>query len=222
MHNLLLTEATGKALGFWAFFWLMVVGGSIYTLPPTGLEYIHNFHFVSAYFMIFALVGGYYYRVDRVLSHHVKLSRQLSYIIPYSILIAGGSLFIETTFPVGSIAFENILVSKFYFPLFRSEILITKFFDIVFQQTFIYGILKKLKELGVSDRRAFGLFSVSFFFIHLPLVFNMRWTALYFIIPSLGAGMMFSYLILKFRYGLFYSFALHFMFYFLISLYLRL
>lgn len=210
-----------KIFAVWLFAWLSIVGGAIYLLPEARIDHPVTFHIVSIYYLIFILIGGYYYGVTRHQPHQVAFRIQFLQITLFSAALIGICLALEAGLPVEGPALNKILQSRFYFPLFRSEILITKFFDISFQQVFIVGVLLQLKKLQLSDQKSMILFSIAFFLLHLPLAASIGAQAVYFIVPSLLAGAVFSFLILKVRFGLFASFAAHFLFYFLIGLWLR-
>ncbi len=210
-----------KMLAYWVLLWLFVAGFTIYVLPEPSPDKIQNFHFISGFFLLASLVGGFFYKVNNVLSHQASFAKQAAIILLLSGFLAGVCILTGVLFPLDQALSEKIIISKFYFPLFRPQIVLTKFFDIGFQQVFVFGIIKSLKSKSLDDRLTLVLFSTSFFVIHLPLIFSMGLVAFYFIIPSLFAGLAFAYLILNYRFGLVLSFSLHFLFYVLIGLYLR-
>lgn len=210
-----------KFFTIWLFAWLGVVGGALYLLPDTTIEQPGTFHIVSIYYLVFVLIGGYFFDVTQFEPRNISFRTQFLQIVLFSIILIGICLAVESGFPVQGGALDRIFISRFYFPLFRGEILLTKFFDISFQQVFIVGVLRQLKKQQLSDQKAMIIFSAGFFLLHLPLAFSVGAQAFYFIVPSLLAGLVFSYLILKVNYGLFASFAVHFMFYFFIGIWLR-
>lgn len=210
-----------KIIAIWLLAWLLVVGGAIYLLPEARLDHSNTFHLISVYYLFCAIIGGYFYRVSESVPNQATFFSQYSGVVLFSAALIATCLMIEAGFPVGSGVLNKISLSKFFFPLFRSEILLTKFFDILFQQVFIIGVLRELKQQQLSDRKTMYLFAFGFFLLHLPLTMSIGAQAIYFILPSLFAGVVFSYLILKLRYGLFASFAMHFFFYLLVGLWLR-
>jgi hypothetical protein len=205
----------------WILFWFIVAGGPIYVLPIFIADQLHLFYITSIYFFSFALIGAYYYNITEVFPHHASFKKQLVPIFLISLFTTLACLFVSWQFPVSDVVQNKIMLSKFYFPLFNIETILTKLCDISFQQVFIYGILKKLKSQNIRNREVLTLFSVSFFIIHVPLSFSLKLYALYFIIPSCFAGIIFSYLILNYRHGFVKSFSTHLMFYFLVGLYIR-
>lgn len=142
-------------------------------------------------------------------------------ILGQSLLFIMIALLIEYYFPLSEDIQKKIFATGFHFPLFKYEVLITKFFDISFQQVMIFVILKKLKNQNLSDFLVIRYFTVAFFIIHLPLILFFKLFSFYFIIPSLFAGVIFSYLMLKYSYGLAMSFFVHYLFYFSVGIALR-
>lgn len=206
----------------WSLFWLIIAGGSIYILPRFGADHLNKFYLTSIYFFSFAIFGGYYYKITETLPHKAPFKKQLSFMIIASLILITTCLLINYNYQIKNDTYKQIITSNFYFPLFQIETLITKLCDVSFQQVFIFGILKKLKEQNQSNVKATVLFGFCFFIIHLPLFLNLNLYAFFFIIPSIFAGLIFSYLILNFRYGQSMSFSIHLLFYFLIGIYFRL
>ena len=217
----LTNSKTYSILIIWGMFWFLIAGGSIYALPEFGADQLNKFYITSTYFFSFALLGGFYYKINETLPHKAPLKNQLFFISLISLLLVGIGLSIDKIFQINYAVYEKIYSSKFYFPLFKIETLITKICDVSFQQVFIFGLLKKLKGQGQTNGRILTLFGIGFFVIHLPLFFSLKIYAFYFIIPSIFAGLIFSYLILNYRYGQSLSFAVHLLFYLLIGVYLR-
>jgi hypothetical protein len=206
----------------WSICWLAIAGGSIYVLPQFGADHLNRFYFTSIYFFSFAIIGAIYYKINETLQHKAPFKDQLVLMALASLIWITICLLVNNFFQIGSDTYNRIISSTFYFPLFQIETLVTKLCDISFQQVFIFGLLKKLKEQNQSNTKAMTLFGICFFIIHLPLFFNLNLYALYLIIPSIFAGLIFSYLILNFRYGHSMSFAVHLLFYILIGIYFRL
>jgi hypothetical protein len=204
------------------FIWLCVAGGSIYLLPRINTNLLQNSYPTGIYFLIFALISGYYYKVYEFFPHHVGYKKQLIPIITLTVFLVSFTVYFNHVFPMTPEIQQKIAQSKFFFPLFRLDTFLAKLGDITFQQVVIYGVLKRFKENGLTNKQAMGLFTIGFFLIHVPLVFSLKWYAFFFIVPSLVAGGIFSYLILYWRYGLFKSYATHLLFYLAIGLYFRL
>jgi hypothetical protein len=205
---------TLKIIINWIGAWLFIAGGSIYVLPLIGADQLHKFYITACYFLTFALLGINFFQIN--------LKSQLIFYILSALTMAVICLFIERVLPIGTMATHKIMVSKFYFPLFHYETLITKAFDVFFQQVFIWGLLQKLKKNINSHKKIIYLFSFCFFIVHIPLLISFNvFYALCFIIPSVVAGIMFSYLILSYQFGPSLSQALHLSFYLALGIYLR-
>jgi hypothetical protein len=215
-------KAICSTIVIWLIFWLSVVGGSIYVLPIIGADQYHKFYITAFYFLSFAIFGAYFYKINYPSSHCEPFSKQLIYFISAAVILIIICMTIDNMFSVNANTLQKIIYSKFYFPLFKWQTLITKICDVFFQQVLIFGFLNKLRESKLSNTTILLLFTACFFIIHIPLIFNFNILyALYFIIPSLLAGVVFSYFILNFRYGQSISFAVHLFYYLLIGLYLR-
>lgn len=210
-----------KLIFFWMAAWLAIAGGSIYVLPLFEADQYRNVAITFSYFMFFAILGSYYFKLTRGFAHQQALSKQLVFILLSTCMQFSICLIVEKLFPLNESAFNQILSSKFYFPLFSTGTLFAKLADICFQQVFIFGLVKNLKKMELSDDQTIFLFSLAFFAVHLPLVFSLKLYALYFIIPSSFAGLFFVLLILKTKNGLAFSVALHQFFYVALGLILR-
>jgi hypothetical protein len=201
--------------------WLCVSGGNIYLLPLVNPDQLQNSYLTGGYFLTAAGVAGWYYKTHIFFPHHGTFSRQFIPAAVFTLLLFALLYYLNIIFPLTPQTAEKITSSKFFFPLFRTDTFIAKLGDITFQQVVTYGVLKKLKEQNLSNREALSIFMGGFFLIHLPLVFSLKWYAFVFIVPSIGAGGLFAYLILNFRYGFFKSYAIHFLFYLAVGLYFR-
>ena len=201
--------------------WLCVTGATLFILPQPQIDLPLNFYLAALHFIFFATFATFYYKTYEIFPHHASFKKQILLVGLFSAFVFSFCLLINYFFPLSEMVVQRIATAKFYFPLFRLETCAFKFADITFQQVMIYGALKKLKEQNLSNHDALLIFGAAFFVIHIPLIYNLGWYAFYFIVPSLIAGGLFSYLILFKRYGLFKSFATHFLFYIVIGLYLR-
>lgn len=207
---------------FWCtVIWLGVAGGNIYLLPLINPDQLQNSSLTGIYFFGGAAAAAKYYRAHELFPHHGKLIHQALPAAVFTVILFVVIYYLNVNFPASTEAQKRIVESGFYFPLFRPDTFLAKFGDITFQQIVCYGVLKKLKHSGLSNKDTLAIFVTGFFLIHLPLVFSLKWYAFYFIVPSLAAGAIFGFLILNLRYGFFKSFAVHFLFYLAVGLYLR-
>lgn len=98
--------------------------------------------------------------------------------------------------------------------------LITKFFDILFQQLFILITIFILTSYFSNKLHCLIVFSLFFGLIHLFTLFShpigraLRFTAFSFL-----GGTIFGYLILFYQNGIYYSFGVHYVFYLCLALY---
>ena len=202
--------------------WLCVSGGNIYILPLFNPDQLQNSYLTGIYFLGSACAAGWYYKSYEYFPHHGKFSQQFLPAVFFTAVLFATIYYINQIFPISAEMQKHITATGFYFPLFRTDTFLAKLGDITFQQVVTYGVLKKLKEQGLSNKEALVLFTIGFFLIHLPLVFSLKWYAFVFIIPSIAAGGIFASFILYLRYGFFKSYALHFLFYLVVGLYMRL
>lgn len=205
----------------WILQWLVVAGGTFYILPFFNADQLNHVEITATYFLVSAALGVWFYRIDSVFAHHASFKKQGLIILFLFAAIFSICTTINMFFPINEGTQQQIQATKFYFPLFKYSTLLAKICDISFQQVFILGILKKLKEENLNNSQAVKVFSVAFFILHLPLMYTMKFVSLYFIVPSLIAGVIFSYLILNYRFGWVKSFAVHLGFYLFIGLYFR-
>jgi len=207
---------------FWCtVIWLGVAGGNIYLLPLINPDQLQNSSLTGIYFFGGAALAAVYYKSHELFPHHGKLMHQVLPAAFFTLLLFVVIYFLNLYFPISAETQKRIADSGFFFPLFRPDTFLAKFGDITFQQIVCYGVLKKLKASGLTNKETLAIFMLGFFLIHLPLVFSLKWYAFFFIVPSIAAGGIFGYLILNMRYGFFKSYAVHFLFYLAVGLYLR-
>lgn len=92
--------------------------------------------------------------------------------------------------------------------------LVSKTFEILFQQTCIIVLVSLLAQAGLSLLAIMFLFFLLFGASHLPLFLTGNWIwATYYIVFSALSGFIFPPLILKLSSGFIYSFIIHWLFY---------
>jgi len=89
---------------------------------------------------------------------------------------------------------------------------ISKSFNVLFQQTLILASIFTLLDMGISTFQIIVLFAAGFGIAHIIIVDHKKPYTLLVIIASFFGGGIFSYLILFFPYGFFYSYLLHWLF----------
>ena len=103
------------------------------------------------------------------------------------------------------------------YPSFFITSILSKAFEIMFQQTFFMICIYHLFGNNVSktnDMFLFGLFSM---FIHFPVLFIDSAMGKILFAVSFFAGVIFSYCITKSKKGFIYSYMIHFAFYVLLA-----
>lgn len=187
-----------------------------------GINFLETPFLVGGYYLFFGGVGlRLFFPMESV--DYFKDSR-LQFLLIFLCLILSIILVLSLRelIPLSEVRKNYLLELKLYFPLFEIPITISKFADIFFQQSLILSLVLFLKEKSNSRRVTVGLFTAIFFIIHLPLFYVFGWTALYFILPSLFAGIIFSTLMLVSTYGLLFSFLVHQLFYIALGIVMRL
>lgn len=217
-----LTPAEVKKIILWVFAWMLVTTISNLVLIRNGYTYAKSPEIITPYFLFFSAIGFYYWNLKNKLSHFAEYTQQsifIALVFALAILIC---YFIKELLPLSAEVLSKIPENKLELPQFSSNFMISKFAEIIFQQTYILALLHALKSHSDDDIKTIKIFTIFFTLIHVPLVVILGWQAFYFIIPSFFAGFIFSYLLLKYRYGLVYSFAVHTGFYIALGAYLRL
>lgn len=205
----------------WLAIWLISGGILNFFIMPYGIDYFNRYYITALYFAFCGVLGAIYYRLNSLFDHHSPARLQFFQMLILTALIFAAGITVNLYFPIGEAQIKKIQDSKLVFPLFYASTWVAKLADVAFQQIFIFALLKELRNIGLEQKKILTLFTLVFGALHLPLLFLLSWSGLYFIIPSLIAGFIFSYLILNYRNGVFYSFAVHMVFYFILGLLLR-
>lgn len=206
----------------WTLLWIAVVGSLNYLIVPLGFDYDSGYLVCTLYFLFFAGLGIYHYRVRESLSHHVPFRHQFLLSGTLTAAALAISFLVARSFPIDAQKIAAIKSSHVLFPLFNYGTWLTKLADITFQQVFIFALLKELgRETTLTKDKIVLVAGTAFALLHLPLLFMLGLYGLYFIVPSVFAGFLFTYFIMNFRRGIFYSYSLHLVFYLLLGIALR-
>ena len=206
----------------WLVYWIGVMAFYIFVLKPLGLNYADTFKIMSSYFVV-AGCGGLYFFFPREARNYFKDTKtQLALILLSMLLFFFVTISLSGVVPISQEMTNTLLEYNFYYPLFKVGTTASKLADIFFQQTLILSIVLFLKQNCSSKRVAVAIFTFIFFVLHIPLLVVFGWLGFAFIIPSLFAGAIFSTFILNSRFGLFYSFAIHELFYLALGIIFRL
>lgn len=211
-----------RVLTVWTALWLGLGVIISFALNLQNYESLKLYYITSAYYIIAACFGVYYYKVKSMLKHHDSFNKQLLLIVLLYICSFAVGIMINSYFPISEERRQQIITTRLFFPLWTVETWSIKLAEIIFQQTFIFAILHYIDRIfEYSKQKKMTAFALTFTLIHLPLLVLFGWRGLYFIVPSFFAGFIFSYLILTYRLGLFYSFLVHVAFYFAFGSLLR-
>jgi len=210
LHKIIITR--------WLVYWLSVFGVYVLILKPNGINYLNGYYYTSALFFLGGVFGLILFRFkfNKEIFLHSSFYVFLVTVI-YSFLALGYDYLYPASSELLSFTFKNNIL----FPLFNYQTIISKACDIFFQQTLIY-ILTMLLFSKIQDKLlTVKLFGLCFFILHLPLVFVFGVTGLLFIVPSIVAGLVFSFCLLQFKMGILYSYSIHFSFYLILGIILR-
>ena len=186
-----------------------------------GVEYYNSPFLTSLYYLISGLIGFFIFKIQNkkeIFNNFIKGSLVGLGIL--LILILGG-LLINHFNPLTLEQIDYYTEIKVVFPMLTPSVLISKFFDIFFQQAFIFIFCNFLYIQLRSRNKAIAYFTFCFAAIHLPLFYTHGVKGLLFILPSIPAGFIFSHLILRYKKGLIYSYSVHIAFYFAMGIFLR-
>lgn len=201
--------------------WLLIGAVVTFLLLPNGYNFSQHTPVIFSVFTLYSLVLIWHYRVRSLLDHHLSFQRQLVEIIFGVLIILLISRLFYTYAPISEKTLARLIETEAGFPFFYWSTWLAKIGDVIFQQVFIFIFLRQLTQQNLSTGFVLKWFTVSFSIIHLPLLITLGSRGLYFIAPSIVGGLVFSWLILKSRRGLVYSFLTHMMFYFVLGLYFR-
>ena len=207
-----------KIITRWLVYWLSVFGIYVLILKPNGINYLNGYYYTSALFFLGGVFGLILFRFKFKKEMFFQSSFGVfTVIFLYSFMALGFDYLYPASPELLSFTFKNNIL----FPLFNYQTIISKACDIFFQQTLIY-ILTMLLFSKIQDKSlTIKLFGLCFFILHLPLLFVFGATGLLFIVPSIVAGLVFSFCLLQFKMGILYSYAIHFSFYLFLGIILR-
>jgi hypothetical protein len=191
-----------------SFIWFSVWGIFIFYLQPQGVDYINNYLLTAIYFLlvIVALTSIFKKEMDGYIdkfSPRDLLAMVLFSIVVISIYYFLNALNINT--PLGAI--RNTLPAVFQLD---PKFIVTKAFEIMFQQVFFMISIYYLFGNNVSKYIDILLFGFYTMFIHLPILFTDASTGKILFGASFFVGLIFSYCITKSKKGFIYSYMIHF------------
>ena len=198
-----------------SFIWISAWAFPILYLQPRGINYINNYLITSLYFLLIILFLTTVFK--RQIGEYVeKFSpRDLLVMSLFSVCVVIAYHFIDLL-SEGSVLnnIKNNLPQVFQM---NEKFLVTKSFEIMFQQTFFMICIYYLFNNKISsyiDMFIFGIFTL---IIHIPIIFVIGSVGKILFAVSFFAGIIFSYCITKSKVGFIYSYMIHFGFYVLLS-----
>ena len=197
----------------WLIYWGLGMGSYLLFLNPFGINHLNKIEITIPYFLLFALGGGIVFNLKDKLNFVEEYRKQFYLILFISLAFFAFPFLVNPIMPMSEGTNAFLMKWKFFYPLFKMETSATKLADVIFQQTLIISLVLFLKEKCRNNKEAIITFTWVFLVLHLPLVFVFKVLSLIFIVPSLFAGIIFSYVIIEKKYGLFYSFLVHLGFY---------
>ena len=194
----------------WLVYWLSVMGGYAFILKPLGFTYYNKWFGVFSYFIFFSYIGiVFFWRPQEKFNFKKNLINYFVIILFYML----SSLSLNFFFPLSSNVIFHIKKLGILFTYLTFGTLLSKLADVFFQQVLIIGMVYRLSFLRKQVKVVMLAFCLIFFILHLPLFFLFGIEAFIFILPSLFAGGFFAWVLLKFKYGISYSLAVHLSFY---------
>jgi len=192
--------------GVWAFF--------IEVLQIQGIDYTNHYVITTVFFMlvITGLTSVFKNQINTFVEKFTQ--RDLLMVSIFSALMAL-IYFLVNTFVITPMGVD---VSTYPFLLRMQEsFLVSKAFEIMFQQTFfiicVYYLFNK-NVAGWKNILSFGIFTLV---LHIPVLFVPNAMGKTLLLSSFFAGVIFSYCITKFKKGFLYSFFIHYAFYVLLG-----
>lgn len=204
-----------KQVAVYALLWLLAwcLGwGGFYALLSRDINYISEPAVTVLYFSAVTVAVSFLCR-GSILARRDQL-RPGFLLVPG--LVCGLGVAVYAGFPL-LFSPPSALIRQnpdMFFLHFSLRYLVSKLFDITFQQTLVLLLVASLARAGLSLRSVCLLCAVLFGGPHLYLLGrNGIVIGGYFLAFSLLAGLVFPYAIMRFRRGLAYTFSLHLFFY---------
>ncbi|OIO40744.1 hypothetical protein COU56_05105 [Candidatus Pacearchaeota archaeon CG10_big_fil_rev_8_21_14_0_10_31_9] len=195
----------------WLLFWFIGWGG-IYALPKMITDYRKNYFFVSAYFLFLSFLMAYYYK-DIIYEIYKNISLFSIFLI--TILFAFNFLSYGLANKYLRKPTDTLLKhADIHFLHLDKRYLISKSFDILYQQILIIVLVFLLKNQGLNLIWISILFALIFGFGHIPAIrLNKSFFGTLIFLASIISSFLFPYLILTFKYGFIYTYMAHWLFY---------
>jgi hypothetical protein len=199
-----------------SFIWFSVWAVFYFYLTPQGVDYLNRYILTSIYFLlvIVALTSIFKKEVDGYVDNFSP--RDLLAMVLFSICVI--SIYYFTSLLTEGSPLNAIKNNLPAILQLDGRFLVTKAFEIMFQQTFFMISIYYLFNNNVSKYKDMILFGLYAMFIHFPILFiNSSMGKILFSV-SFFAGLIFSYCITKSKKGFLYSYMIHFGFYVILAM----
>jgi len=197
------------------FIWFLTWFVFIKYLQPQGIDYINYYALTSLYFLLIILFLTTVFK-NQIGEYVEKFSpRDLLVMSLFSLCVVIDYYFIRLL-SEGSVL-NDIRYSLPQVLQMNEKFLISKSFEIMFQQTFFMVSIYYFFNNKISryiDILIFGLYALV---IHIPILFIDGSMGKILFSASFFAGIIFSYCISRSKKGFIYSYMIHFGFYVLLS-----
>jgi hypothetical protein len=198
-----------------ALLWYLVWGIFSFYLTPQGIDQINRYLLTSIYFLLLIVMMTTIFKKEMDGYVDQFSPQDLLSMVLFSIAVTSIYYFL-TILNEGTPlwAIKDSLPSVFQLDY---RFIVTKAFDIMFQQTFFMVSIYYLFNNNVSKKLDMFLFGLYAMFIHFPIILENTPTDKIFLFASFFAGIIFSYCITKSKKGFIYSYMIHFGFYVLLA-----
>ncbi len=205
----------------WFSYWCAIVRVLVFALKPMGYDYNNNYILFSIYYLFSGVLGVKIFdSYELILKKNQGTNHLYFFIVPTFIFFIS-TVLIGHYYPMTDTQISKFVDMGIMFPLFNIPTFIAKLGDIIFQQLMILSLVLGLENSGMNKKKIVILFTGVFLILHLPLLGIFKTFGLLFVIPSVIAGGVFSYLILNYKNGHFYSVLVHQSFYLILGIILR-
>jgi len=195
-----------KILGL-SLIWFIVFAISNFYLEPSGIDYENNYIITSLYYLVVIVILTTLYKNE--IGEYVERFAPIDLLF---MLIF--SVSVSVIYYLAGI-FSNVEINHSIGPIFslNENFLVSKSFEIMFQQCFFMISIYYLFDNNVSKYKDIILFGLYAMVIHLPILFISSPAGRILFAVSFFAGMLFSYCITKSKKGFMWSYMIHFGFY---------
>jgi hypothetical protein len=195
-------------LVIWFLVWL-----TYYFLSNRKMSYVEKYRLTAIFFLLASALILLVFHRD--LYFLIKSNFQIIPFLSLILLFVFNSLaykYVGSFFPNYKKAFE--LDGTLYFAKFDKKYLLSKSFEILYQQIMISLLSIWLVGSGFYFLTTVFIFALVFGLGHVPLFFySKKSVGLFFLFASIISSFVFPFLILKVEWGIVYSYIFHWIFY---------